>query len=193
MTDWKWILSNKIVHRRRYKYYSSEFEVKKFAKTLKGNLFIDIGSNRKAYANILRKNFKQILTIDANIKWHPDLNVAISNFNGPTHFYIGDNKGGADSLLHNPHILGKEWVNNPSEYMVEALTFDTLKLKADLVKIDVEGGEFNVLEGMVKYIPKMVIVELHDERREQELVDVLMAKHYSVHKIDGTHFYGEQI
>jgi len=94
--------------------------------------------------------------------WEANLQIALSDSNRHAPFYIGDGEGSADSLVQNPHILGKNWFN-ASKYDVEVRTFDSLGLDADLVKIDVEGEEFKVLAGMVKHLPQCVMVELRDE------------------------------
>ena len=152
-----------------------------------GNIFIDIGSNLGYYSKLAKKRFRGVLSIDPNPKYHADMRVAISNKDGRAMFYIGDGRGGADSLLHNPHISGKEWTND-SPIQVQTMTYDQLMLDADLVKIDVEGAEFDIIEGMKLYLPKRVIIELHDERREQELLSKMGDKGYESEKLGSSHF-----
>ena len=190
MTDWNWIITNKIVHRRRYAAtHVHEPKVLSVIKQFHGDLFVDVGCNKGLYSKLAKKNFKKVIGIDPNPKWNADLQVALSNFNGTAPFYIGDNKGSADSLIHIPHIQGIDWRNN-TEYDVKVCTFDSLELDADLVKIDVEEAEFQVLEGMQKYLPRNVIVELHDERRQEELFKLMSSKGYRLERlVDSTHWW----
>ncbi len=189
MIDWRFILENKILHRKAYAAAQRNYEksVQTAMLQIKGDLFIDIGTNNKFYAKLLEQNFKRIITVDPNPKWKADIRIALSNFSGVAPFYTGDDNRGAESLLCNPHILGRTLKNHPT-YNVNVKTFDDLRLLADLVKIDVEGAEFDVLDGMRTYLPKNVVVELHDERREIELEQRMMAKGYSSTKIDNTHW-----
>ncbi|TLX66574.1 MAG: FkbM family methyltransferase, partial [Thaumarchaeota archaeon] len=156
MLDLKWILKYRILNYPK----PTEPEVTKIMLSMKGNLFIDIGSNTGWFSRILKNNFNNIITIDANPKWKANMRIAISNFDGEGVFFIGNNLGSADSLKNNPYILGKDWINI-EQLRVKVCRFDTLKLDADLVKVDVEGSEFDVLEGMKEYVPKKIVVELH--------------------------------
>jgi FkbM family methyltransferase len=186
MIDWKFILKNKVIHRREWRRIHED-DVKDSLKKIHGDLFIDIGSNKGIYTNLLKDNFDQIITIDPNPKWKADKQIALSWYRGKARFFIGDGKGSADSLLHNPHVQGKDWTNTDS-LEVEVMRFDDLALDADLVKIDVEGSEFGVLEGMDNYLPRWVMVELHDERRKKELLKMMKEKGYSSRKTDRSHW-----
>jgi FkbM family methyltransferase len=186
MIDWKFILKNRVIHRREWRRIHED-DVKDSLKKIRGDLFIDIGSNKGIYANLLKDNFDQIITIDPNPKWKADKQIALSWYRGKARFFIGDGEGSADSLLHNPHVQGKDWMNTDS-LEVEVMRFDDLALDADLVKIDVEGSEFGVLEGMGNYLPRWVMVELHDERREKELLKMMKEKGYISRKTDRSHW-----
>src|SRR5439155_17926070 len=94
---------------------------------LKGDLFIDIGSNTGWYPSVLRNNFRRIVTVDPNPKWKADMRIAISNFDGEATFFIGNNLGSADSLINTPHILGKDWINR-GRLTVKVRRFDTLNV-----------------------------------------------------------------
>jgi FkbM family methyltransferase len=186
-----WILYHKILFRRRY--YNAiynpriEAEVKKTIRGARGDVFIDIGSNVGYYSKLARKRFKKVISVDPNPKYHAEIQLAISNKNGRAMFYFGDGKGAADSLIHNLHNQGKEWENgNPIQ--VETITYDQLMLDADLVKIDVEGAEFEVIEGMNLHKSKKAIIELHDERRENELLQKMAEKGYIASQLDHHHW-----
>jgi FkbM family methyltransferase len=188
--DIPWIIRNKILHRSWRGAYHPLFEpeVKKLVASLSGDIFVDIGCNTGVYSKLAKKRFKRVYSIDPNPRYHAPIQVAISNYNGLGTFYLGDGMGSADSLVHNPHILGEDWVQKES-YQVDVRTFDSLDLDADLVKIDVESGEFDVLNGMVKHLPRALVIELHDERREEELIAKMYRKGYSMSRIDETHWF----
>ena len=186
MPDILWIIKNKILFKEKYT-FRDELEVLRAMKTMHGDIFIDIGCNIGIYSRLMRKRFKRVYSIDPNPKYHAEIQVAISNKLGQAMFFIGNNIGGADSLIHNPHVQGREWKND-SPIQVETMTFDQLMLDADLVKIDVEGSEFEVIEGMNIHLPKQVIIELHDERRENELLAKMAEKGYIHTKLDIHHF-----
>lgn len=186
MKDWNFLFRKFVLGQRP----NAEPLVVKKLKKIKGKLFVDIGCNEKFYARLLRKNFDEILTVDPNPKWKADMQIALANFNGEAPFYIGMNNGSADSIIPKPHIMGKDWLNG-EPFMVQVRRFDDLAISADLAKIDVEGSEFEVLEGMEGNRPKNLMVELHDERRDYELWFLMGAMGYLVTKIDDTHFFGE--
>lgn len=188
MKDYRFIFEKYVLRKHRDSWFKTEKKAIQTAQQIHGNLFIDVGSNRKYYATALKDNFKRIVTIDANPKWQADMQIALSWFNGEAMFYVGDNEGSADSLLQNPHILGKDWTNS-GRFNVPVRTFDSLELDADLVKIDVEGAELDILDGMVKYLPRNVIVELHDEKRRYDLRSRMLNKGYNVKRLDKTHWW----
>src|SRR5260370_944900 len=187
-----WIFYHKILFRRRY--YNPiydpmiEREVKKIVRESQGDIFIDIGSNIGYYSKLAKKRFRQVVSIDPNPKYHAKIQAAISNKNGRAMFFISDGIGAADSLIHNPHIQGKEWKND-SPIQIETMTFDQLMLHADLLKIDVVGSEFQVVDGMNLYLPKALIIELHQPERTGELLLKLHQKGSDqIIKIDKTHY-----
>lgn len=164
-----------------------EKKVKAIVASMRGALFVDAGTNQGVYAQLARKNFGRVVTIDPNPRWKADLPIALSDNDGHAPFYVGDNYGSADSLVENPHVLGQVFQNS-RKFDVETKRWDTLNLDADLVKIDVEGAEFKVLAGMVERLPKNMIIEVHDERRKHELLKVAVSKGYRPHRIDSNHW-----
>jgi FkbM family methyltransferase len=183
MIDIKWIIKYRILKHPK----PTEPKVTEIMLKIKGDLFIDIGSNTGWYGKTLRKNFREILTIDPNPKWKADLEIAIGKENRIIPFYTFENTGAADSLIDHVHILGKNYENRQTR-LVNVRTFDSLGRDADLVKVDVEGAEFEVLAGMVKHRPKNLVVELHDERREDELIQTSLNMGYKGFQIDSNHW-----
>ena len=62
-------------------------------------------------------------------------------------------------------------------------TLDSYKLKADLLKIDVEGFEMEVLEGAIKTIKKYhpkIIIETHSRALEKQTKEFLSRLNYKL-------------
>jgi FkbM family methyltransferase len=186
LKDWKFLFEKYVLNK-----HQAEPQVRKCMKKMRGQLFVDVGSNRKVYTELLRHNFEKVISIDPNPKWNADIKVALSSFNGTAPFQIGNGMGSADGLMQNPHIFGEDVTTKP-DFNVPVVTFDSLELDADLVKIDVEGGEFDVLEGMKKYLPRNIIIELHDERRELELLQKMILQGYMPRRLDEHHWWFRQ-
>jgi len=78
------------------------------------------------------------------------------------------------------------------------MTFDSLlsEPKADLVKVDVEGAEFLVLEGMRESFARQrvtnILVELHNRDRKGELETILRSNFGNVFWVDHQHLFGMQ-
>jgi len=196
--DWKFILKKWIL--RKGMPGSYETRVKKKLTKFRGNLFVDIGAHQGLYSLLLARNFRRIYAFEPNpamiavlirrLKRQGILNVtvfpkALGDTVGKTVLYRDPHEGfggSTDTILsefdYNPNMipeggshhvyLGKEGVE------VDLSTYDTMvKEPADLVKIDVEGAEFKVLDGMKESLKlgsvKNLVVELHDKRRKKEL------------------------
>lgn len=169
--------------------YPTEPAVWNTIKRMRGNVFVDIGCNKGEYTRLARKNFKQVYSIDPNPKCNAPIQLAVSDMTGWAEFYIGDNMGGADSIVKNPHILGRDYNNGAKTLKVKTSTFDDLGIDADLVKIDVEGAELKVIDGMNLRLPKNLIIEVHDERSVSELIRKMRMKGYAKSDIDPTHLF----
>ena len=75
---------------------------------------------------------------------------------------------------------------------VDAVTYDSvIKEKADLVKIDVEGAEFLVLEGMKDSLKKRqvecLMVELHNVDEGKRLLESVKNYGFDITWIDPIH------
>jgi hypothetical protein len=85
-----------------------------------------------------------------------------------------------------------------SPISVETMTFDSLlsEPKADLVKVDVEGAKFLVLEGMRDSFARQrvtnILVELHNRDRKGKLEPVLRSNFGNVFWIDRQHLFGSR-
>jgi FkbM family methyltransferase len=182
------------------KFLPHEKNVQKTLRILNGDLFIDVGANLGFYCFILNRNFKKIIAIEPHpgnveeiiksmkafgIKNIECVQKAVSNLNGPLPLFISKGDSG--------HALGA-WTKNGERIVVETVTMQTLLKnirKVDLVKVDVEGAEWQVLDGSLQVIEKIKswVIELHNLKRKTELENLLYSLNYSVKWLDYNHVF----
>jgi FkbM family methyltransferase len=143
----------------------------------KGDLFIDVGANAGGYTIRAAKKYKKVISIEPNpvyiqiIRNNITLNslhniiilgVALSNFIGTSKFYTS-NLGQLSSLTN---FEGSKDVIEVKVTTLEEV-IDNLGQIPDLIKIDAEGEEVNVIEGLGKYTAKItkLIVEISSKEK----------------------------
>lgn len=200
-----------------------EKNVRNLLKSIHGDCFYDIGANIGFYSLSLRNNFRRVYAVEPvptnirrlkrrlsmrfarNVRVVP---LALSDKNGKSTFYINSdsrnmiNNLSASSLFEKfefrscDHAPDRTYAGSPIS--VETMTFDTLLSEptADLVKIDVEGAEFLVLEGMRESFTKRkvghILVELHDRDRKEELESILSSYFDHVFWVGPQHVFGSR-
>lgn len=199
-----------------------EKEVKERLCNISGNVFIDVGASIGSYSFMLAKQFKIVIAVEPNPKTVLKLEktirqrkmenirvypYALSNRDGEAPFYLdhtfGRLEGSADTLEsafhYRPGSNRKKdlTVKGEDECVVETRRFDSLfkELQTiDLVKIDVEGSEFKVLEGMPKSLGNIrnLIIELHDRERKGELERFLLARNFQIEWLGKSHVMAMQ-
>ena len=198
-----------------------EKNVRNVLKSIHGDCFYDVGANVGFYSLLLRHNFRQVYAVEPvpanirrlkrglsirfvrNVRVVP---VALSDKSGKATFYVNSDSRtmidnlSASSLLEKfefrscDHAPDRTYAGSPIS--VETMTFDSLlsEPKADLVKIDVEGAEFLVLEGMRESLASRkvnnILVELHDRDRKDELESILKSNFSQVFWVGPQHVYG---
>jgi FkbM family methyltransferase len=204
----KWLLGQHNGYRGKQEY---EREVQKAIGKIHGKLFVDIGARELFYSNRFAKNFEQVIAFEPNrniTNMRPKPNVlvsrqAISNTVGTAIFYC-QNNGGADGLIKDFDydvadrgcLPGQKGPLGPTidSFQVQTSTYDlAIGRNAELVKIDVEGAEFLVLEGAKKSLSarkiENIVIELHDRKRQKELEDILTKSDYEFRWLDGDHLF----
>jgi len=146
-------------------------KVTKFILGQKGKVFIDIGANTGFYALNLAKSFKKIYAYEPfrktalYVQWiirredlsNVDLRIsAVSNKSGNREFFISPRGPKCHSILP----VG----NNSILIRCVTLASEFPNTEIDLIKVDVEGHEFEVLEGARKIIKniKAWVIEVHN-------------------------------
>ena len=97
-------------------------------------------------------------------------------------------------VAHLRHHSFKEHQSGGKSVLVNTTTLTKLISKfplVDLVKVDVEGAEWEVLEGADQAVPKIKrwLVELHDIQRRGELEQWFRKHDYTIRWIDDLHLF----
>jgi FkbM family methyltransferase len=172
------------------------FMIYSLLRRMKDPVFIDVGAHLGAYTLAFSKISKLVVAVEPNpvnylilrknlainkIKNCMPVKCAISNYVGTAYLYVSE-----FSDLHSLHKnrLDKAMYVVP----VRTTTLDTLALrelklsKIDLVKIDAEGAEVEILEGMGETMERygpILIVEVF-QRNIEKTLGVLRKYRYNV-------------
>jgi len=181
----------------------------------RGSLFVDVGANAGVYCLRLAHNFQKVYAFEPNPSVLPILRkrieaeamnnvtvfpIALSNVTGQFPFFTDAHEGfdgSVETLLpvfkYNP---GNDSRAGPmhtyvgeKNVPVHVDTYDNqIDEIADLVKIDVEGAEFQVLMGAKKSLSngriRRIMVELHDADAKKQLIDILSSYGFAVKELD---------
>jgi FkbM family methyltransferase len=156
-------------------------------------LFTDVGAHVGYYTLLASKIAKEIISIEPNpfnykllkfnlrinkIKNVYALNIAASNYNGETGIFIPKLKG---KIATDESRLD----NNISRIKIKVVKLDDLLLKIgknpDVIKIDVEGSEMQVLEGLQEALRKGVkclMIEVHSEENKAKAISFIKSLGY---------------
>ena len=221
--EWKWLLRTRILRGRGWLYRPFyEKRVKRRLKEIRGDVFWDIGANIGFYSLLMQKNFSKIMAVEPNAETAATLRrktrkagnievleLALSSTSGATNLYSQkekfsipgfNNKYGSASLLSKVEYKSARDPSNdrvvedrPS-FRVSQRRFDEVSAgPVDLVKIDVEGGEFLVLDGMrcglKDHLVKRIMVELHNREDKTRLESLFATYGYTTEWIDPDHLF----
>jgi FkbM family methyltransferase len=192
-----WYLSKGYENDSAYDIFQNktEPETYKIFKTIKGNQFINIGSNVGGYALRAHKNFKKIIALEPNpevfailrknVKLNKlkirTLNYAIWNKEGTLKLYMPKNKmgnlGGLSTILL--ESMGEKGITYNRFFKVKTKKLDSITnhIKSiDLLLIDAENAEVEILEGGIDTLHKTknIIIEVRpntEEKVKQILTD----------------------
>jgi FkbM family methyltransferase len=185
-------------------HYESLLENVIFELSEKSKKFLDIGANMGFYslgASLVNEKL-QVLAFEPNpviresLMQNIDLNdaeknieiieLALSNFKGEATFSVPAFTGSGGGSLKNLHPEE----GAPTEFTVEVEKLDNLRKRlndADLLKIDVEGAEFQLIKGGMEFIVKnrpTIVIELLRkwmkpfQSSPQDVIDLLSELNY---------------
>lgn len=218
MKDLRFLFEKFVLRQHRLQVDKSlEENVRKELCKIRGSVFLDIGANIGMYSLLLRRNFKEIIAVEANRTIYETLcrkvsgrrNIhplwsAISDVDGEVSLYQTDL---CDTILskfeyrplHSPSVEKVQEGRNPTT--VPSLTIDSLLNKfnvalVDVMKIDVEGAEFHALRGASKSLSEgkisRIVVEVHDRAQKTEMEDILGGFDFSFKWIDADHVFASK-
>ena len=158
---------------------SNDIKVSEFLKQFinKNDVLVDVGANNGDYTEFFKHQLSgtgKIYSLELHPKTYLSLknkfsndsniecfNIAVSNEDGECIYFSGK-----DSFTHN--IIGHDMNYEPNSSLgtIKSIRLDSLlndETKIDLIKIDVEGAEYLVLEGISGIINKTkhILVECH--------------------------------
>jgi FkbM family methyltransferase len=160
----------------------------KYMRRVRGDLFVDVGANVGLYCGKLKKNFRRIIAIEADPAIYQllkrmcpancePINTVASNIDGYVIFYSAWKPGTSAmrGTVFPPSEQG--WnLGKKSDIELRLPAASLSKILAnesiiDLIKVDVEGAEWRVLEGAEPIMPRIKrwVIELHQPRRKMEL------------------------
>jgi FkbM family methyltransferase len=189
----KWVLRK---HRRSFA-PPDEPAVREAFASQHGDLFVDIGANVGFYTLFLSTRFKKIYAIEADPVTVKKLYRRLKRRSILQGQIAGSASGARVTVF--PYKLSNR---DGTSAALNLRTYDTLfpHDTADLVKMDVEGDEFLVLEGMRLALKenrvRTIMVELHDSLRSNELTSLLESYGFRIERLDDHprfigHFEGE--
>lgn len=173
-----------------------EPEVSEYLLSTKGKLFVDVGSCYGQYSILLSPNYEKVIAIEpgpqnietiiANITYSHAKNIL-------TLPYAISNEEGYRWLTLDNHSDGFRFSKDGEKGNVLTKTSTLSSLlkgqKVDLIKVDVEGAEWQVLNGSIPIMNSVQkwVIELHNLKRKKELEQFFILYDYSVHWLDRIH------
>ena len=154
----------------RPSYTGEDWFLTNVLKKLDPKVCLDVGASVGNYSNILLREtkaevyafeptpsaFRLLKQLEAKQSWLHAVESAVSNKDGTTTFYLEGERSERNSL-------SKEGLFDPKPHEVKVITLDTFTKKlsrVDFIKVDTEGFEHEVFEGMqetLKRFQPMVI------------------------------------
>lgn len=149
------------------------------ARATSGHLFIDVGANYGYYSMLLHGNFEKIYAFEPIPSIFKELESNLGKFVDVE--CIRKAVSNVDGQIVKLSYHGSQGF---AETVTLASFFPNTEI--DLIKVDVEGGEWKVLEGAEPLLERIKswIVELHDPDRKEELENWFISRGYSVRWLD---------
>lgn len=146
-----------------------EWFIRRILPKLGVKICLDIGANVGNYSKLLIKSGYEVCAIEPSASSFQELkkmngvrafNMAVSNYDGKGWLYFSGERSETATL--SGEILGNE---NVQKEEIQVTTLDSFlaknKISPDFIKIDVEGFELEVLEGMKTVFPKVIQMEFN--------------------------------
>jgi|SRR5437667_2773752 len=199
LIDWRWIVSKHIINRKWENGFVVTFDTifdhsEDFAKKAilaSGELFIDGGAHCGMWSLQASKYYNWIIAVEptrktakslkANLRSNGIRNVqvieaAISDKNGYRAFWTWPDGPMGNSLYYEPVTYTRDYGRGIEPSLVQTITIDSLNVNPTMIKLDVEGAEYDAIKGalatIVRCHPKL-FVEIHHPENENRIMQTL--------------------
>ncbi len=159
------------------------------------NVFIDVGSHIGFYSILYSFFYKKVFAFEPS-KFQYDYlkfnkyknklnnlkiyNAGLSNKTCKKNIYVMGRSGGNNTVIQN----NKKKFKPMDSYEVNLLKLDEINIKnVSLIKIDVEGYEYNVILGALKTIKKynpLLVIEISNNKKNNKVIKKLEKLGYSI-------------
>ncbi len=157
-----------------------------------GKTCLDLGANIGGFAKIAIDNgAKKVVTIECDARNNKKIlekflnepkvdsyQAAVTNSNEPTiDIWKNDSKKSQCSIStikRNGRYKAYDKVMNAN--IDKLLT----NIKPDIIKVDIEGAEYDIIDSIIKYDPEFLFIELHTgkfKEKAKECIDILSKKY----------------
>ena len=199
LIDWRWIVSKHIINRKWENGFFVTWDTifdhtEDFARETilaKGDLFIDAGAHCGMWTLQASKYYNAIIAIEptkktakslrANLDGNRIRNVkvieaAVSDENGHRAFWNWPGGPMGNSLYYEPVTYTSDYGVSGEPSLIRTMTIDSLNVNPTMIKLDVEGAEYDAVVGAfhtIKRCHPKLFVEIHHPENEQKIIDRL--------------------
>ena len=172
-----------------------------YMKGQRGRIFVDVGAYHGHYSLLLSKNFEQVISVEPVFTNANFLRAAITYRKANNIKIIrmavaaeeGTRQFGLMPQLSESKLLYQKSAKGGLT-SVQATTIDSLLQpyeEVDLVKLDVEGAEFDALTGASDSMNKIRswLIELHDQEEKSKLQRHMTTNGYNLLWLDKGHLF----
>ncbi len=159
----------------------------------RNSLFVDVGANIGFYSVMAARNGNRVVSIEPNPTAYRCLVENLAGYSG-----VEPHNAAAwnDNIPLKLAIGRKTDVSRVSNdgVDVQGVRLDhLLRERPDLLKIDAEGAELEILQGLGALRPRSIVYEALTSRKKADLFDYLKRLNYSVQKLDSTNYLADEI
>ena len=171
-----------------------------FLRTQHGDIFVDVGAYHGHYSLLLRRNFSRVIALEPVPKNFEFLRGVVGSrrvHNIDIMRLAAAASDGSRQLIVTPQPSESKLLSD--NLGDKAITVGTISLssllspfaRVDLIKLDVEGAEFEVIEGARHSIETIQswLIELHDTSRRAQLERCFQPYGYNLRWIDERHLF----
>ena len=142
--------------------------VELYAPDMQKRVALDIGGCVGMMAVPLAQHYKGVFTFEINPTVRNCLNLNTKPYKNITVFGFGMSNHNGVTKFHQSEISGHSRITNDGEILLPVRTLDSFMFdNIDLIKLDVEGHEYQTLVGAVETLKRckpLVITEIHSQR-----------------------------